>query len=104
MVMGVGFIIGLRISAILFAGAVAGWLVLVPLALFLNPQVSAGVSGDGNFIALAVDVWFRQIRPVGRGNHDCGCFLHPLLPPGFPCERHRQGCSRFPGRRGGGGG
>jgi len=66
MVMGVGFIVGLRISAILFAGAVAGWLVLVPLALFLNPTVSAGVADDG-FIALAVDVWFRQIRPLAVG-------------------------------------
>jgi putative OPT family oligopeptide transporter len=66
MVMGVGFIVGLRISAILFAGAVAGWLVLVPLALFLNPGVSAGVTDDG-FIALAIDVWFRQIRPLAVG-------------------------------------
>jgi len=66
MVMGVGFIVGLRISAILFAGAVAGWLVLVPLALFLNPAVSTGVADDG-FIALAVDVWFRQIRPLAVG-------------------------------------
>lgn len=67
MVMGVGFIVGLRISAILFSGAVAGWLVLVPLALFLNPQLSVGISGDDNFIALAVDVWFRQIRPLAVG-------------------------------------
>ncbi len=67
MVMGVGFIVGLRISAILFSGAVAGWLVLVPLALFLNPQLSVGITGDDNFIALAVDVWFRQIRPLAVG-------------------------------------
>ena len=66
MVMGVGFIVGLRISAILFAGAVAGWLVLVPLALFLNPGVSAGVADDG-LVGLAVDVWFRQIRPLAVG-------------------------------------
>ena len=66
MVMGVGYIVGLRISAILFAGAVAGWLVLVPLALFLNPAVSAGVA-EGGFIGLAVDVWFRQIRPLAVG-------------------------------------
>ncbi|HSN57437.1 MAG TPA: oligopeptide transporter, OPT family [Candidatus Sulfomarinibacteraceae bacterium] len=66
MVMGVGFIVGLRISAILFAGAVAGWLVLVPLALFLNPAVSVGIAEDG-FVALAVDVWFRQIRPLAVG-------------------------------------
>jgi putative OPT family oligopeptide transporter len=38
----------------------------VPLALFLNPAVSAGVAEDG-FVALAVDVWFRQIRPLAVG-------------------------------------
>ena len=41
MLMGVGFIIGLRLSAVLFAGAVIGWLFLVPLAVFLNPALSA---------------------------------------------------------------
>ncbi len=67
MVMGVGFIVGLRISAILFSGAVAGWLVLVPLALFLNPAIMAGITDDKNLIGLAVDVWFRQIRPLAVG-------------------------------------
>jgi len=67
MVMGVGFIVGLRISAILFSGAVAGWLVLVPLALFLNPEMTAGITADQSLIDLAVDVWFRQIRPLAVG-------------------------------------
>ena len=67
MVMGVGFIVGLRISAVLFSGAVMGWLVLVPLALFLNPGLSVGVSGDESLITLAFDVWFRQIRPLAVG-------------------------------------
>ena len=35
LVMGVGFIVGLRISAVLFCGAVTGWLLLVPLAIWL---------------------------------------------------------------------
>lgn len=67
MVMGVGFIVGLRISAILFCGAVIGWLVLVPLALFLNPSLASGVHGDAGFITLANDVWFNQIRPLAVG-------------------------------------
>ena len=67
MVMGVGFIVGLRISAVLFSGAVAGWLVLVPLALFLNPEMMAGITADQSLIDLAVDVWFRQIRPLAVG-------------------------------------
>jgi putative OPT family oligopeptide transporter len=66
MVMGVGFIVGLRISAVLFCGAVTGWLVLVPLAIFLNPEL-ASIGSDSGFSALAVEVWFRQIRPLAVG-------------------------------------
>jgi len=60
--MGVGFIVGMRVSAVLFAGALLGWLVLVPLALFLNPALSDSLSSD-----LATDVWLRQIRPLAVG-------------------------------------
>jgi len=66
MVMGVGFIVGLRISAVVFSGAVAGWLVLVPLAIFLNPDLSA-VGATSGYTDLAWDVWFRQIRPLAVG-------------------------------------
>jgi putative OPT family oligopeptide transporter len=60
--MGVGFIVGFRVSAVLFAGALMGWLVLVPLAIFLNPSWSVELSSD-----LATQVWLRQIRPLAVG-------------------------------------
>jgi len=66
MVMGVGFIVGLRISAVLFSGAVAGWLVLVPLAIFLNPDLAA-IGAQTGYADLAWDVWFKQIRPLAVG-------------------------------------
>jgi putative OPT family oligopeptide transporter len=66
MVMGVGFIVGLRISAVLFCGAVTGWLVLVPLAIFLNPGLQS-IGAESGFTSLAIDVWFRQIRPLAVG-------------------------------------
>jgi putative OPT family oligopeptide transporter len=66
MVMGVGFIVGLRISAVLFCGAVMGWLVLVPLAIFLNPGLAA-IGAEQGYADLAWDVWFRQIRPLAVG-------------------------------------
>ena len=66
MVMGVGFIVGLRISAVLFCGAVTGWLLLVPLAMFLNPELAAIGTASG-FADLAVEVWFKQIRPLAVG-------------------------------------
>jgi putative OPT family oligopeptide transporter len=66
MVMGVGFIVGLRISAVLFCGAVTGWLVLVPLAIFLNPELVT-IGQESGFIALAIEIWFKQIRPLAVG-------------------------------------
>lgn len=68
MLHGVGFIVGLRISAVLFSGAVLGWYMLVPLALFLNPSLKdlagtePGAMGD-----LAMSVWSSQIRPLAVG-------------------------------------
>ena len=62
MLMGVGFIVGMKISAVLFAGAVIGWLLLVPLALFLNPTLA-----DMPTAHLAMEVWSKQIRPLAVG-------------------------------------
>ena len=67
MLMGVGYIVGFRVSAILFSGAVMGWLFLVPLAVFLNPGLSASVAPDGDLVALSEDVWFNQVRPLAVG-------------------------------------
>ncbi|MCP4896830.1 MAG: oligopeptide transporter, OPT family [bacterium] len=66
MVMGVGFIVGLRISSVLFCGAVTGWLLLVPLAIFLNPSL-APIGEASGYIDLAVEIWFKQIRPLAVG-------------------------------------
>jgi putative OPT family oligopeptide transporter len=59
---GVGYIVGMRVSAVLFAGAVLGWLLLVPLAVFLNPAFSNQLGPE-----LANAVWSRQIRPLAVG-------------------------------------
>ena len=60
--MGVGFIVGMRVSAILFSGALLGWLVLVPLAMFLNPAWSGAQDSS-----LATEIWLLQIRPLAVG-------------------------------------
>ena len=63
---GVGFIVGMRVSAVLFAGAVMGWWLFVPLALFLNPSLAEGVD-TGSMLDLATDIWSRQVRPLAVG-------------------------------------
>jgi len=60
--MGVGFIVGPKVSSVLFSGAVMGWLLLVPLALFLNPGLADQLGPD-----LATTVWSKQIRPLAVG-------------------------------------
>lgn len=65
--MGVGFIVGMRVSAVLFAGAVMGWLFLVPVGVFLNPNLATLAAGEGSFLAVAEEVWFNQIRPLAVG-------------------------------------
>lgn len=64
---GVGYIVGMRVSAILFAGAVMGWLLLVPLAVFLAPDLAAGRNDDASMLALATEIWSRQVRPLAVG-------------------------------------
>ncbi len=64
---GVGFIVGLRVSAVLFAGAVIGWLVLVPLGVFTNPSLSTFVAQGHSWLDVANQVWLKQIRPFAVG-------------------------------------
>ena len=64
---GVGFIVGLRVSAVLFSGAVLGWLFLVPVAIFLNPALNEFVNADNTWLDVAMDVWSKQIRPLAVG-------------------------------------
>jgi putative OPT family oligopeptide transporter len=67
MLMGVGYIVGTRIAAILFSGAVMGWLLLVPLALFLNPALPEIVGSGESLTSLANEIWLRQVRPLAVG-------------------------------------
>ncbi len=64
---GVGYIVGMRVSAVLFSGAVFGWLLLVPLALFLNPALRTTFGAEHSTIELATSVWSSQIRPLAVG-------------------------------------
>ena len=65
--LGVGFIVGPQIAATLFAGAVLGWLLLVPLSLFLNPELAAQATDSAGFVELSTEVWLRQVRPLAVG-------------------------------------
>ncbi len=66
--LGVGFIVGFKVSAVLFAGAVLGHLFLGPLALFLQPSLTEAVaSGSANWMTLAGEVYSQQVKPLAVG-------------------------------------
>jgi putative OPT family oligopeptide transporter len=64
---GVGFIVGPKVSAVLFAGALLGHLFLAPLALFLQPELAAGLAGDGGMMDLSKEVYGSQVKPLAVG-------------------------------------
>ncbi|MFH1964846.1 MAG: oligopeptide transporter, OPT family [Acidobacteriota bacterium] len=67
LLVGVGFIVGPNISAVLFSGALTGWLLLVPISLFLNPDLASSATDSASWIALSEEIWLRQVRPIAVG-------------------------------------
>jgi len=65
--LGVGYIIGPRLSAITFAGGVFGWFVLIPLVLFFNGGLDTLVANGVKWDDLLGEVWLRQVRPIAVG-------------------------------------
>ena len=58
--LGVGYIIGLNISILVFIGGVISWLIAIPVYTTLNPL-------EGNITELAWSIWDSKIRFLGVG-------------------------------------
>ena len=68
--LGVGYIIGVRLASIQFAGSVLAWGLLVPLMVFfLGPQLKAYIPADttDNWATMADAVWRYIVRPIAVG-------------------------------------
>ena len=68
--LGVGYIIGLRLAAMQFAGGVLAWGLMVPLLMFfLGPQIHAFLPADtpDNWANMAAAVWRYIVRPIAVG-------------------------------------
>ncbi len=68
--LGVGYIIGLRLASLQFAGGVLAWGLMVPvLIFFLGPQVKQYLPADtpDNWAAVAAGVWRFIVRPIAVG-------------------------------------
>jgi putative OPT family oligopeptide transporter len=67
--MGVGYIIGIRVAAIMLAGGVFSWLVLMPAIVFFGKHLSAPLY-PGTIPISQMDpgaLWKTYVRPMGAG-------------------------------------
>ena len=68
--LGVGYIIGVRLASIQFAGSVLAWGLLVPMMIyFLGPQLRQYLPADtpDNWAGMADSVWRYIVRPIAVG-------------------------------------
>lgn len=67
---GVGYIIGFELAAINFSGGVLAWLVFIPLAFFVDPNLAQTLSAGGAAAPdseLIFSVWYNVVRPIAVG-------------------------------------
>jgi putative OPT family oligopeptide transporter len=67
--LGVGYIIGLRVSAIMLAGGVFSWLVLMPAIVFFGKHLAGPLYPGVVPIAQMTpsELWSTYVRPMGAG-------------------------------------
>jgi putative OPT family oligopeptide transporter len=67
--LGVGYIIGLRVSAVLLAGGVFSWLVLLPAIYFFGSHLTLPLYPGTTLIQdmSPSDLWRIYVRPMGAG-------------------------------------
>jgi putative OPT family oligopeptide transporter len=63
---GIGYIIGPQYASINVAGGVLAWWVLIPLLMFMDPNLSSRIGGAGPDVT-AYTLWFNVVRPIAVG-------------------------------------
>ena len=68
---GIGYIIGPRLAVINFSGGLLAWIVLIPLVLFIDPdlprRLGATTGGTASWDLLSYTVWYNVVRPIAVG-------------------------------------
>lgn len=69
--MGIGYIIGPRLAAINFSGTAIAWWVLIPLVLFIDPELPRRLNlpagGAVPWDVISNSVWYNVVRPIAVG-------------------------------------
>jgi len=68
--LGVGYVVGAKVSTLLFAGALFGWMVLIPVFTWWFPDAAKLFENEG-----VKAVWKNYVRFVGAGAIATGGFL-----------------------------
>jgi len=85
--LGVGYIVGPKVAALLFGGAMLGWMVLMPVLVAMVPEAGTLWNTEG-----AKAVWSGYVRYVGAGAIAVGGFVSivrslPVLAGAFKAKR-----------------
>jgi len=73
--LGVGYIIGFRLSAITFSGGIFGWIFLMPIVLFLMyGDLSSLVAKGGDWVQVAKTAYNATVKPIAVGGMLVGAF------------------------------
>ncbi len=73
--LGVGYIIGYRLSAITFSGGVFGWLFLMPIVLFLlYNDISGLATTPDSWMQIAKATYDSTVKPIAVGGMLVGAF------------------------------
>ena len=66
---GIGYIIGPRYSAISATGGIFAWWVFIPLLLFFDPDLSRRLGGgeNGSPEVASYTIWYNIVRPIAVG-------------------------------------
>ncbi|MEZ5353162.1 MAG: oligopeptide transporter, OPT family [Bryobacteraceae bacterium] len=63
---GIGYLIGPQLASINVAGGILAWWVMIPLVLFVDPDLPRRIGGAESDVA-AFTVWYNIVRPIAVG-------------------------------------
>jgi len=78
--LGVGYLVGIRIASLIFAGGVLGWLVFIPLISTIGSHLSEPIYPATKFVSEMSpnDIWKNYVRYIGAGGVAVGGLISLL--------------------------
>jgi putative OPT family oligopeptide transporter len=91
---GIGYIIGPRLAVLNFSGGVLAWVILIPLVLFIDPDLPTRLGkttgGTAPWDLVSYTVWYNVVRPIAVGAMLVGA-VHTLHGMRGPIMRSLKG-------------